>query len=157
MEKQIMQFRGKYVFLSNFYGIEFMYKGHKFFNSEQAFHWEKAEDEESKNLILSTNSPIDAKKIGRKCKCGIEKWDKNKFDIMEQILIAKFSNPELRKKLQETKNYTLIEGNYWHDNIWGICMCDKCSVKKIGANNLGKILMKIRDQYIENSINELHI
>ena len=104
MEKQIIQFRGKYVFLSNFYGIEFMYKGHKFFNSEQAFHWEKAEDEESKNLILSTSSPIDAKKFGRKCKCDVEKWDKNKFDIMEQILIAKFSNTFLTSSVAEVSS-----------------------------------------------------
>lgn len=149
MDKQITQFRGKYAFLSNFYSTEFMYKNEKFFNSEQAFHWEKAEDEKSKKLILQTDSPNEAKNIGRKCKCDIERWNKTKFDVMEQILMVKFSNPELRKKLQETKDYTLVEGNYWHDNIWGVCGCAKCSVEKIGANNLGRILMKIRDQYIE--------
>jgi len=147
MELQIDQFRGKYVFLSNFYSTKFEYKNITFCNSEQAFQWEKAEDEKSKNMILNTNSPKIAKAIGKKCICDIQKWNKIKFDVMEQILIIKFSDPELRKKLQETKKYVLIEGNYWHDNIWGICMCDKC--KNIGDNNLGKILMKIRDNYIE--------
>jgi ribA/ribD-fused uncharacterized protein len=148
MDKQITQFRGKYTFLSNFYNTEFMYKNEKFSNSEQAFHWEKAEDEKSKKLILGTDSPVEAKKIGRQCKCDIERWDKVKFDTMEQILIAKFSNPELQKKLQETKDYTLVEGNYWHDNIWGVCGCARCSVTNKGANNLGRILMKIRDHHI---------
>ena len=37
----------------------------------------------------------------------------------------------------------LIEGNYWHDNYWGNCLCPKC--KEIeGQNQLGKILMKVR-------------
>lgn len=37
----------------------------------------------------------------------------------------------------------IVEGNYWHDNYWGNCTCDKC--KNIeGQNKLGKILMKIR-------------
>ena len=63
---------------------------------------------------------------------------------MKDILIAKFSVPELREKLKATGDATLIEGNHWHDNRWGKCTCEKCQSKE-AQNWLGKILMEIRD------------
>lgn len=50
----------------------------------------------------------------------------------------------LKKKLLETGDAELIEGNYWHDNTWGQCYCPRCK-NKIGENHLGKLLMKIRE------------
>ena len=42
--------------------------------------------------------------------------------------------------------WELIEGNTWSDNFWGDCHCPKCRGIK-GENNLGKLLMKIREDY----------
>ena len=60
--------------------------------------------------------------------------------------MQKFCNPKndyLGGKLDMTGLEEIVEGNYWHDNYWGNCTCDKC--KNIeGQNKLGKILMKIR-------------
>jgi hypothetical protein len=46
----------------------------------------------------------------------------------------------------------LIEGNWWHDNFYGSCTCNKCVNK--GENNLGKILMKIREELLEKTFNK---
>ena len=59
---------------------------------------------------------------------------------MEDICRAKFTqNEELKKKLIDTGDATLIEGNTWNDTFWGVC-------NGVGENNLGKILMKIREE-----------
>jgi predicted NAD-dependent protein-ADP-ribosyltransferase YbiA (DUF1768 family) len=45
----------------------------------------------------------------------------------------------LADRLLLTGDEELIEGNYWHDHIWGVC-------DGTGTNWLGKILMEIRDE-----------
>ena len=63
---------------------------------------------------------------------------------MKWVIGLKFTqNQEIKEKLLATGNSILIEGNYWHDNFWGNCLCSKCKYIK-GRNNLGKILMKRR-------------
>ncbi|MBR3247112.1 MAG: NADAR family protein [Clostridiales bacterium] len=71
-------------------------------------------------------------------------WDEICYEIMKNILIAKFSVPELKDKLKATGDAVLIEGNNHHDNRWGNCICDR-SKNKEGQNWLGKILMEVRD------------
>ena len=46
--------------------------------------------------------------------------------------------------LLSTGDQELIEGTWWHDKFWGICICTKCANK--GDNNLGKILMTVREE-----------
>ena len=72
-------------------------------------------------------------------------WDTAFYDIMNEILRAKFSVPELAEKLLTTGDAYLEEGNRWHDNRWGNCTCERCSAKE-GQNQLGKILMNIRTE-----------
>jgi predicted NAD-dependent protein-ADP-ribosyltransferase YbiA (DUF1768 family) len=59
---------------------------------------------------------------------------------MEDILMRKFAHLELRGLLLATGDAHLEEGNWWGDYFWGVC-------KGKGENNLGKILMKVRDFY----------
>ena len=69
---------------------------------------------------------------------------------MYEIVKAKFEqNEDLRKRLINTGDEELIEGNTWGDKIWG-------KVKGEGQNNLGKILMRVRKELREgmNDINE---
>ena len=45
------------------------------------------------------------------------------------------------------------EDNWWHDNYWGDCQCEKC--KNIeGQNKLGKILMRVANEIINETIKE---
>ena len=63
-----------------------------------------------------------------------------KIDIMYNICKAKFTqNETLKTKLLKTGDAMLIEGNTWGDKIWG-------QVNGVGENNLGKILMRIREE-----------
>jgi hypothetical protein len=145
-------FRDQYSFLSNFYYFSFEYKNFIFLTSEHAFQWEKATAIEDKLKILKAKTPADAKKYGRYIKdLNIKEWDEKKVQIMEDILVAKFNNNILKKKLLDTNTTELIEYNKWHDNFWGKCICNKCKNKlsnevNVHNNNiLGKLLMKIRN------------
>ena len=61
---------------------------------------------------------------------------------MEEIVRAKFvQNPYLMKKLLDTGELLLIEGNTWKDIFWGV---DINSGE--GKNHLGKILMNVREE-----------
>ena len=50
--------------------------------------------------------------------------------------------------LLATGGEELIEGNWWHDNFFGVCTCGPCDGK--GKNNLGKILMRVREESKSN-------
>lgn len=62
---------------------------------------------------------------------------------MHDLVELKFALPELAIQLQVTGDQELVEGNHWHDNIWGNCVCDRC-VNIVGQNWLGQILMQVR-------------
>lgn len=73
----------------------------------------------------------------------------NSFEIMNDILHVKFSVPELAEMLKSTGDAYIEEGNHWHDNRWGRCVCERCS-NKAAENRLGKILMGIRAELNSN-------
>ena len=67
-------------------------------------------------------------------------WEQIKFTVMYEIVKAKFTkNEDLKIKLLATKDEYLEEGNTWGDKIWG-------TVNGKGQNNLGKILMRVREE-----------
>lgn len=138
-------FAGKYSFLSNFYDYPVTYNGLTYLNNEAAFQAQKTLDEKIRKEFI-TLSPNLAKRKGRKLELRAD-WEEVKDKIMYEICEQKFNNfvkdcPGM--KLDETGTEEIVEGNYWHDNYWGNCTCDKC--KNIeGKNQLGKILMTIRD------------
>ena len=51
-------------------------------------------------------------------------------------------NPDLLQKLLDTGDAHLEETNTWKDTFWGVC-------KGEGQNNLGKILMSVREELRE--------
>lgn len=144
MEK-ITSFREEYRFLSNFYQYSFEYNGLTYPNAEAAFQAQKCSNEEDKIKYALQKNPVRAKQMGKKEPNLSKDWDEISYDIMNDILHAKFSVPELAEKLIATGDTYLEEGNHWHDNRWGKCTCEKCSAKE-GQNHLGKILMGIRTE-----------
>lgn len=134
----INQFRSKYYFLSNFYNSPIEYEGITYLNNESAFQSAKTTSYEER-LKFSNLDSSSAKRKGRHVKLRHD-WEKVKYDIMYEIVLAKFSqNEELKKKLINTGNEHLEEGNTWGDKIWG-------TVNGVGQNNLGKILMRVRGE-----------
>lgn len=134
--KDISEFRGEYYFLNNFFNAPIEYKGLKYLNNEAAFH---AQKDPLRAKEFTDLSPNGAKRLGRRVNLRKD-WDNVKIEIMYEINIAKFTqNQDLNKKLIETKNARLIEGNNWNDTFWGVC-------NGIGRNELGKILERVRSE-----------
>ena len=138
---------------SNWYECKFKHKNLTFFNSEQAFMWEKAvyfHDMEIAKKMVETSNPSVAKKLGRQVK-GFDaaKWLKVSYDIMVVVNMAKFSqNLILKDVLLETEDRILVEASPF-DVIWGVGLreddddiLDEHNWK--GQNLLGKALMEVR-------------
>ena len=146
MNKVIDCFDDEYAFLSNFYEHKFSYNAQTFATSEHAFQAAKCVNASEAEWIRAANTPGIAKRRGRQVSLRGD-WELVKDQIMYDILIAKFSDPELKAKLIATGDAELVEGNNWHDNYWGVCSCGtvRCA-DKIGRNMLGKTLMRIRSE-----------
>ena len=134
----IDSFKGKYFFLSNFYESPVIYEGITYLNNEAAFQAQKTLTNKER-LAFSMLNPSQAKKLGRSVSLRPD-WEDIKIDIMYNICKAKFTqNETLKTNLLKTGDAMLIEGNTWGDRIWG-------QVNGVGENNLGKILMRIREE-----------
>ena len=140
----IDKFDGKYEFLSNFYPSKVTYCGVIYPTVEHAFQAAKTLEFNERLEILNASSPGKAKRLGRKCALRKD-WEEIKDDVMYKCIKSKFQNPELQKLLLETGEEHLVEGTVWHDNYWGNCSCKKCENIQ-GRNQLGKTLMKVREE-----------
>jgi ribA/ribD-fused uncharacterized protein len=141
----ISSFDNDFSFLSNFYPIKIEYYGLIYPSSECAYQASKILTIEEKEPFTKLKSN-EAKKLGREIEESgrlRKDWRDVNLQIMKDILGIKFSIPLLKKMLLKTGDSMLIEGNYWHDNFWGNCYCDKCTAIN-GLNHLGISLMKIR-------------
>lgn len=136
----IRDFHGQYAFLSNFYTSNITYQGKTYPSVEHAFQAAKCVNESDKIRIQQAPTPGMAKRIGRKVSL-IPNWDETRIGVMETLLREKFKDPVLQNQLIQTAPATLIEGNHWNDTFWGVC-------NGIGENHLGKLLMKIRNEYL---------
>ena len=152
----IDKFEGEYAFLSNFYSspIVFNAEGDTKIIAETVEHYFQA----SKTLdlkealnILAAPTPGVSKRLGRKCRLRSD-WEKIKDAVMRDALIKKFEDAKLREKLIATGDEYLKEGNWWHDNYWGSCSCDRCNDH--GQNRLGLLLMEIREKIKEGKLYE---
>ena len=107
----------------------------------------KTLDPEERRKIAEAKTPGVAKRLGRQVQLRKD-WEEIKVDIMRLGLSLKFhAHMGLIEKLIDTGEADLIEGNTWHDNFWGICLCPKCQSK--GQNHLGRLLMETRERFRE--------
>ena len=133
-------FRGEYAFLSNFYdrNKKFTYKGMSFTNSEAAFQSQKCLEREKEFVGLK---PSESKKLGRKVLLR-DDWNEVRNDVMYDVCKAKFTQDhQLLLNLLLTGDRELVEGKH-HDDYWGMVWKGG---KWVGENNLGIVLMKLRD------------
>lgn len=137
--ERIEYFKGDYFFLSNFYVIDVEYEGKIYPTSEHAYVAAKTLDLKIRDDISILSTPGKAKRFGREIELRSD-WEDVKIREMRVILDNKFSIPEMEEKLLATEGMELIETNNWGDVFWGV------DVKGNGANNLGKLLMGIRNE-----------
>lgn len=139
MSNVIDSFTGKYSFLSNFSPHPVFAFGRGWKTAEHAYQGAKTAIPSERDYVALQQTPGKAKRAGRKVTL-IEGWDEVKIDMMTIIVRKKFSqHPDIQKKLIDTGDAELIEGNHWGDKYWGVCDGE-------GENHLGKILMQIREE-----------
>jgi ribA/ribD-fused uncharacterized protein len=128
-----------YPFLSNFHPCKIIYNNVEYPSVENAYQAQKCPERSQEFINISAK---DAKNLGKKVEVRPD-WDEIKLKIMWDLVHQKFEDPQLLSQLKAIKE-PIAEHNWWHDNYWGICTCDKC--KDVPAHNwLGKILENIKN------------
>ena len=140
VNNSILEFRGKYNFLSNFFESKITYNEIIYHCSEVAYQAHKSENIKIHERFSEITDPAQSKIVGKTIKLR-KNFERIKTRIMLDICREKFKNPELRAKLLLTGKRLLVEGNKWRDRFWGM---DKNKIPMLGLNRLGHILMKIR-------------
>lgn len=133
----IDEFRGPYRFLSNFYPCIVSFEDEYYPSTEHAFQAAKTIFPDARQLIRTATSAALAKRLGRTVVLR-PGWNAMRVEVMRGLLIQKFKTPDLRGKLLSTGNAQLVEGNTWGDVFWGVC-------NGVGENQLGKLLMQVRE------------
>ncbi|EKF1959099.1 NADAR family protein [Listeria monocytogenes] len=110
--------------------------------TEHYFQVQKFIDKKIIKKVINTKKPIDAAKLGRNRAFPLRKgWESMKDEVMLKAIRAKVEqHSEVKEMLLSTENAILVEhtenDHYWGDGGDGS-----------GKNCLGKILMKVRDEW----------
>lgn len=131
----------------------FIWRGIRFFNSEAALMYAKAEffgDRVVMEKVLKNQNPFVVKGLGREVTPYVDaQWSAARYQLMIEILIEKFSqNRHLLEELLATGTRTLVEASPV-DKIWGVGLAPENPLaqdpsKWRGQNLLGKALMEVR-------------
>ena len=142
----------KYFPLDNFWedNIKVVYDGLEYTNSEAAFQSAKLTDK-SKRIPFTKMSAQQSKFIGKNPRLTKLRpdWNEIKDQVMYDIVRDKMMrNPWIKDLLLSTDSKIIEEGNYWNDTYWGV------NIKTgKGKNQLGKTLMKLREEFrLENLV-----
>lgn len=139
--QKVVEFCDEFRFLHNFYPAPVLLPksdGFTYPSVEHAYQACKTDNMIERAVIRSFGNPGDAKRHTRTFALPTN-WDNVKVEIMENLVLQKFSVDPLKKNLLTTGDTILINGNHWGEMFWGI---DLPTMK--GANILGTILMNIR-------------
>lgn len=141
-----------YQVFSNFHPCTVTYEGIIFPSVETAFQAAKTLDMAERRKIAHMY-PGAAKKYGRTLTIRTD-WEQVKQSVMLYLLRQKFApGTENARLLLNTGDAVIEEGNWWHDNYWGICRCNRCA-GKIHENHLGRMLMQLRQELREQITKE---
>lgn len=133
-------FQGNRRWLSNMWPCDIKLGQYNFQSSEAAYQAFKFTKNESSIIEKLQKLPaISSKVFARQNPITNSDFEAKKLEYMEKVLRIKFSNPFLERKLFLTGSDELVEYNDWGDTFWGV-------YNNEGENNLGKILMKIREE-----------
>jgi hypothetical protein len=140
-EKQIFFYEQEFYIFSNFSSFKLRWKEYDWMTSEHAYHSEKFDDKKLLEELKNTRSAHEAMALAYANRDSYRKdWDDIKLEVMKEILHTKVAqHPYVKKKLLESGNKKLVE-NSWRDDYWG------WGPNKDGANHLGKLWMRVRDE-----------
>lgn len=139
MIKKIDSFQGEYRWLSNFWPCHVYLDEHCYTSVEAAYVAAKTLNPVLRQRVREMTDVRAVKRFGRVILLRSD-WEQIKLPVMLYLLRQKFTvDSELGNKLIATGSLELIEGNAWGDTFWGTC-------RGMGQNNLGKLLMKVRNE-----------
>jgi ribA/ribD-fused uncharacterized protein len=128
-------------FMSNYWKARMFIYGRWWNWNEAPYQSAKTNVMAEKDTIWKAEKANDSRLLGQKVTI-VPDWEHLKRDIMKECCLAKFlQHSDLRKQLMETGTEELIEDSPI-DAWWG------CGKDGTGRNELGKILMEIR-QYLQ--------
>ena len=137
--ENIKGFFGEYKWLSNFWPCMVKFDDRMYKCSEAAYMAAKLEDPQDRVRFEEYDGKT-AKREGRLVKLRPH-WEKFKLGVMLSVLRSKFTfNETLNQNLLATGEKYLEETNWWNDQFWGV------DYRHGGQNNLGKILMLVREE-----------
>ena len=125
-----------------FSAFRFEWEGVFWMTAEHAYQASKFEEGPIRRQIKKARSPQESYDIAHENEEAVKSdWDEIKVNTMESLLRAKIEQHEyVQKELLGTGNREIIEDSPT-DTFWG------WGPNKDGENNLGKILMKLRDEF----------
>jgi len=128
-----------YGYLNNFKKSPMFIYGRWWKNVESAYQSQKTLNFEEFNKILSTKHPREARDLGQLVQLR-DDWNEIKIPTMYECVLAKFvQNHDFRERLFSTGIEEIAEDSPV-DYFWGL------GADGSGENNLGKILMIVRDK-----------
>jgi len=135
---------------SNLYRRSIVFDGVEYPTSEHAYQAAKPRKESIRKWLLSAPTPA----LVAMAAHGLYYWDvspdwsKIKFERMKSVLMAKYTQHiDLKDLLLSTKDAILIESTKIDNpvnRLWG-------QVNGKGQNMLGKLLMEVRDELIQQN------
>ena len=139
----INKFSEKHRYLSNFWLSPVILDSTIYPSVENAYQAAKLQENNKRRSTFINCSPGKAKREGKEISetgVGVQNWNEIKLSVMTKLLQQKFVDGSfLAEKLVKTNGCEIVEGNTWGDTYWGVCA-------GVGENNLGKLLMSIRDE-----------
>lgn len=133
----ISDFRGKFAFLANSYPCPVEMDGACYPCAETAFYAARCAYKTDRKKFATLSGP-DARKLAGHL-TEQSGWADKKLSVLQEVLQAKFSEPQLKRRLLQTGNEELVFSNPY-DSYLGV------SDGK-GANHLGRLLMELRDEF----------
>merc|ERR1711862_203873 len=97
-----------------------------------------------KGEYYDTRDDLRTRLGSRRLEVGRDHWNHVKREIMTRLVRRKFTDPDLKKRLLETGNEHIMEGNTWGDDQWGVVARKRGSRYQLDGNDhtgnyMGKI------------------
>lgn len=136
---KVMEFKGQWRWLSNFYPCVVFFDGEQYPSVEHAYQASKTNDLTVRQAIRRCDTGGAAKRMSKTCRLGSAP-ETERLQMMRELVEQKFNkhlNPLLHGNLFVLNAESIEEGNTWGDTFWGTCNGE-------GQNHLGRIIMDIR-------------
>lgn len=146
----ILWFTGEYAWLSNMHQHSplLQYEGRSFHTLEAAYHSAKCVLESEKDELARLRWGYDAKTFGKIVRMRGD-WESVRLEVMGDLLLLKFADPELRQMLVETGERELVHGVRYTGGsclYWGNYQSDGGPAERgTGENWLGVLLQSVRE------------